>query len=84
VFRYDQDIDENNFRISTYETLFGITNKHYKKHKKVHEKLFVGNKFNNANNNLFHGNQSFRPTGFFRKIPKGDIYLFLCISVFKF
>jgi hypothetical protein len=71
VFRYDQDIDENNFRISTYEALFGITNKHYKKDKKVHEKLFVGNEYNHANNNIIHGNQSFRPTGFFRKIPKG-------------
>ena len=55
-YRYDADVDDNNIRLSTYEEIFGK-----KKNKKPSEKKFEGNQYNKG---------LFRPTGFFRKVPK--------------
>ena len=71
ILRFDNDIDENNFRISTFETQFGPKSKYYKKFKKLHENLFTGNVNNFAVRNHIFANQTLRPVGFFRKIPKG-------------
>jgi hypothetical protein len=87
VLRYDQDIDENNLKISTFEKEFGIESKNYKKNAKITEKLFVGNKNNfdykstDLESNQF-GNQTFRPTGLYRKIPKGTILVFAFFSFY--
>lgn len=71
VLRFDNDIDENNFRISTFESQFGPKSKYFKKNKKPHEYLFTGNMYNFAARNHIFANQTLRPVGFFRKIPKG-------------
>ena len=71
ILRYDSDVDENNLKISTYEGTFGLSGKYYKKNKKLHEYLFTGNLNNfNVKSEIFT-NQTLRPVGFFRKIPKG-------------
>ena len=72
ILRFDNDIDENNFRISTFESQFGPNSKYYKKVKKLHEYLFTGNENNFAVRNHLFANQTLRPVGFFRKIPKGE------------
>jgi hypothetical protein len=71
VLRYDSDVDEHNLKISTFESLFGENSKYFKKHKKAHEHLFTGNVHNFAVRNEIFSNQTLRPVGFFRKIPKG-------------
>ena len=85
ILRFDNDIDENNFRISTFETQFGPNSKYYKKVKKLHENLFTGNINNFAVRNHIFANQTLRPVGFFRKIPKGKEHSFVfTLNVFLF
>lgn len=79
VLRYDSDVDEHNLRISTFESLFGANSKYFKKHKKVHESLFTGNVHNFHVHNEIFSNQTLRPVGFFRKIPKGMLF---CITLY--
>ena len=71
VLRYDSDVDEHNLKISTFESLFGENSKYFKKHRKPHENLFTGNSHNFAVRSDMFSNQTLRPVGFFRKIPKG-------------
>ena len=72
VLRYDSNVDGNNQKIDTYETDFGKSSKNYRKNRKPHELLYVGNQLNimNYKNNYLFG-EKYRPVGFFRKAPKG-------------
>jgi hypothetical protein len=84
VLRYDSDVDEHNLKISTFESLFGENSKYFKKHKKAHEYLFTGNAHNFDVRSEIFSNQTLRPVGFFRKIPKGKFFivlLSLCCAV---
>ena len=94
VLRYDSNVDGNNQKIDSYETDFGLSSKNYRKNRKPHEQLYVGNKLNimSYRNNYLSG-QKYRPVGFFRKPPKGIkftfiglfilfIYLFVCLFIY--
>ena len=92
VLRYDSNVDGNNQKIDSYETDFGLSSKNYRKNRKPHEQLYVGNKLNimSYRNNYLSG-EKYRPVGFFRKPPKGIkliyllfIYLFFILFFYLF
>ena len=94
VLRYDSNVDGNNQKIDSYETDFGLSSKNYRKNRKPHEQLYVGNKLNimSYRNNYLSG-EKYRPVGFFRKPPKGIkfihsfiylLYLFIDLFIYLF
>ena len=82
VLRYDSNVDGNNQKIDSYETDFGLSSKNYRKNRKPHEQLYVGNKLNimSYRNNYLSG-QKYRPVGFFRKPPKGIKFTFIGLFI---
>ena len=70
ILRYDSNIDENNLKLSSYESDY--VKKPLKK-RKPSELLFIGNEHNRLRDHghLFDS-QILRPVGLFRKIPKGE------------
>ena len=78
ILRYDQDIDDNNQKIKTYQADYDKLSVRDKKLRKEHDTLFVPNEHSKvqSDNKIFEDNV-FRPVGFFRKIPKGKINILL-------